>query len=66
MQRLHVGIISEAGTIIHASRSRSAVIEEQNVEFQLDAEWLRRVSLVHVIEWARGQVGLPHVQLPTR
>jgi hypothetical protein len=66
MQRLHVGIVGEAGTIIHASRSRSAVIEEPSVEFQLDAEWLRRVPLVQVIEWARGQVGRLHVELPTR
>lgn len=66
MQRLHVGIVSEAGTIIHASRSRSAVIEEPDVEFQLDAEWLRRVSLAQVIDWGRGQVGRLHVELPTR
>jgi hypothetical protein len=66
MQRLHVGIISEAGTIIHASRSRSAVIEEPGVEFQLDAEWLRRVPLAAVVEWARTQVGRPHVELPMR
>lgn len=66
MQRLHVGIVSEVGTIIHASRSRSAVIEEPEVEFQLDAEWLRRVSLVQVIEWSRTQVGHAHLELPVR
>jgi hypothetical protein len=66
MQRLHVGIVGEAGTIIHASRSRSAVIEEPGVEFQLDAEWLRRVSLVEVLEWGRTQIGRPHIELPTR
>jgi hypothetical protein len=66
MQRLHVGIVSEAGTIIHASRSRSAVIEEPEVEFQLDAEWLRRVSLAQLLDWARTQVGRPHLELPTR
>lgn len=66
MQRLHVGIVSEASTIIHASRSRSAVIEEPDVEFQLDAEWLRRVPLTQVSEWARTQVGRAHVELPTR
>jgi hypothetical protein len=27
---------------------------------------LRRVPLVQVIEWARGQVGRLHVELPTR
>jgi hypothetical protein len=66
MQRLHVGIVGEAGTIIHASRSRSAVIEEHDVDFQLDAEWLRRVPLVQLIEWARTQIGRPHLELPTR
>jgi hypothetical protein len=66
MQRLHVGIISEAGTIIHASRSRSAVIEEPAVDFQLDAEWLRRVTLARVLEWGRTQIGRPHIELPTR
>jgi NlpC/P60 family len=66
MQRLHVGIVSEAGTIIHASRSRSAVIEEPAVEFQLDAEWLRRVSLTQLLEWSRTQIGRPHLELPIR
>jgi hypothetical protein len=66
MQRLHVGIIGEAGTILHASRSRSAVIEEPSVEFQLDAQWLRRVPLAAVVEWARTQVGRLHVELPMR
>ena len=66
MQRLHVGIVSEVGTIIHASRSRSAVIEEPNVEFQLDAEWLLRVRLAKMIDWARTQIGRPHVELPIR
>jgi hypothetical protein len=66
MQRLHVGIISEAGTILHASRSRSAVIEELALEFQLDAEWMRRVPLAAVVDWARTQVGQPHVELPMR
>jgi hypothetical protein len=66
MQRLHVGIVSEAGTIIHASRSRSAVIEEPDVEFQLDAQWLRRVPLTQLLEWSRAQLGRPHLELPTR
>lgn len=66
MQRLHVGIVSEAGTILHASRSRSAVIEEPDVEFQLDAEWLRRVPLATLLGWARTQIGRPHLELPTR
>jgi hypothetical protein len=66
MQRLHVGIVSEAGTILHASRSRSAVIEEPDVEFQLDAEWLRRVSLANLLDWGRTQAGRPHLELPAR
>jgi hypothetical protein len=66
MQRLHVGIVSEAGTIIHASRSRSAVIEEPDVDFQLDAEWLRRVPLAQLVEWGRTQIGRAHLELPVR
>lgn len=66
MQRLHVGIVGEAGTIIHASRSRSAVIEEPSVEFQLDAQWIRRVSLAKLLEWGHTQVGRPHLELPQR
>lgn len=61
MQRLHVGIVGVDETIVHASRSRSMVIEESQLEFQLDAEWLRRVRLAEVLAWAETQVGRPFV-----
>jgi hypothetical protein len=66
MQRLHVGVVGERGTIIHASRTRAATIEQPQVDFQLDAEWLRRVELDELLDWARTQVGRAHVELPTR
>ncbi|PRQ03870.1 Gamma-DL-glutamyl hydrolase precursor [Enhygromyxa salina] len=66
MQRLHVGIVGDSGTIIHASRSRAAVIEEPQVEFQLDAQWLHRVSIERLVSWALGQAGRAHVELPRR
>jgi hypothetical protein len=66
MQRLHVGIVSEVDTIIHASRSRSAVIEEFSLDFQLDAVWIRRVSLLQLLEWGHTQIGRPHLELPMR
>lgn len=63
MQRTHVGIATGRATIIHASRSRGAVIEEYGREFEADAEWIRRVTWPQVVEWARAQVGRPHVDL---
>lgn len=66
MQRLHVGIVAGDHTIIHASRSRAAVIEEPQVEFQLDAQWLRRVSLAALLDWSHTQAGRAHLELPTR
>lgn len=66
MQRLHVGIVGEADTIIHASRSRAAVIEEPQVEFQLDAKWLRRGSMSTLLDWGRTQAGREHLVLPAR
>jgi hypothetical protein len=66
MQRLHVGIVTEADTIIHASRSRAAVIEQPQVEFQLDAQWLRRASMSTLLDWGRSQAGREHLELPTR
>lgn len=66
MRRLHVGIVAEVDTIIHASRSRAAVIEAPQVEFQLDAQWLRRVPMSALIDWGRSQAGREHVALPGR
>jgi hypothetical protein len=61
--RLHVGVIGD-GTVIHASRTRGRVIEEPDVEFLLDALWVRRVPLAELLEWARSQVGRANVALP--
>ncbi|PRQ01184.1 C40 family peptidase [Enhygromyxa salina] len=66
MQRLHVGIVGPTDTIIHASRSRGMVIEAPQVEFQLDAEWLRRGSTAALLDWGRAQAQREHVELPLR
>lgn len=62
--RLHVGVITDGGTIVHASRSRGRVIEEPAVEFQLDATWLRRVPLAQLLEWGASQAGRNCIELP--
>lgn len=64
--RTHVGVLTEAGTILHASRSRDAVLDERAVEFEADAEWLRRVPLGRLVDWAQGEVGQDSVRLPRR
>ncbi|KIG18726.1 N-acetylmuramoyl-L-alanine amidase [Enhygromyxa salina] len=66
MQRLHVGIVGAADTIIHASRSRGMVIEAPQVEFQLDAAWLRRGSAAALRDWGLQQAGRHYVELPMR
>ncbi|MFO7565971.1 MAG: C40 family peptidase [Enhygromyxa sp.] len=63
--RSHVGLATGRGTVIHASRSRDAVLEEPAREFESDAEGLRRVRRQAVVEWSRGQIGRAHVELPT-
>jgi hypothetical protein len=62
--RSHVALASEHATVIHASRSRNAVIEEAAAAFECDAEWIRRVRWQAIVEWSRSQVGRPHVELP--
>lgn len=64
MQRTHVGIVSAGGAVVHASRSRGAVIEQSGAEFEGDAEWIRWVGWEQVVAWSRGQVGRTHVALP--
>lgn len=62
--RSHVGLATGRGTVIHASRSRNAVLEESADEFESDAEWLRRVRRQAIVDWSRTQIGRPHVELP--
>ena len=67
--RTHVGIATGAGTVIHASRSRNAVLVEPVAEFETDAEWLRRVPWPAIVAWSRTHVGRPHLEpseLPAR
>lgn len=62
--RSHVAMASGRATVIHASRSRSGVIEERASEFEGDAEWIRRVRWQAIVDWSRTQVGRPNVELP--
>jgi len=64
MQRLHVGILSGDGQILHASRTRDAVVEQPLDAFERDASWLRGVGWMHLREWARTQVGRAQLELP--
>lgn len=64
MQRLHVGIVGPEAAILHASRTRDAVIEEPLEAFERDATWTRHVGWIHLREWARTQAGRAHLQLP--
>src|SRR5690606_36145523 len=63
--RSHVGLATGRGTVIHASRSRNAVLDEPADEFERDAEWLRRVRWQTIVAWSRAQIGRPHVELPS-
>jgi hypothetical protein len=64
--RTHVGILSDGGTVLHASRSRDAVVLEPAHELEADAEWLRRVPWPTLVAWSHAQVGRAHVELPSR
>lgn len=64
--RTHVGVASEAGTVVQASRSRSQVVEVPVADYLDDARWLRWVPGEEILAWARTQVGRAHVELPWR
>ncbi len=63
MQRMHVGIASGDGAVVHASRTRGGVVEEPARELEADAQWLRRVGWDAVLGWSRTQAGHAHVEL---
>lgn len=65
-RRTHVGLAGEQGTVVQASRTRSAVVEIALAEYLLDAASMVRVPLVDVLAWARTQVGRPAVELSPR
>lgn len=65
-QRTHVGLAGEQGTVVQASRTRSAVVEITMDDYLVDAGWLVRVPLVDMIAWARTQVGRYAIELPVR
>jgi len=57
MARTHVGIATGAGTVIHASRSRAAVVVEAGAVLEGDAEWIRWVGWERIVDWGVRQVG---------
>ncbi len=65
-QRTHVGLAGEHGTVVQASRTRSAVIEIGLADYLGDAGWLVRVPLTDVLAWANTQVGRDTLVLPIR
>ncbi|MFV8752826.1 C40 family peptidase [Nannocystaceae bacterium ST9] len=65
-RRTHVGLASERGTVVQASRTRSAVVEIALDDYLADAGWRIRVPLVDVLAWARTQVGREAIELPVR
>jgi hypothetical protein len=65
-RRTHVGLAGEQGTVVQASRTRSAVVEIALADYLLDAAWMVRVPLVDMLAWARTQVGRHAIDLPTR
>jgi hypothetical protein len=65
-QRTHVGLAGEEGTVVQASRTRSAVVEIPLDDYLVDAGWLVRVPLADMIAWARTHVGRHTLELPTR
>jgi hypothetical protein len=63
--RTHVGILTSADMVLHASRSRDAVVLEPACGFEADAEWLRRVPWPTLVAWSETQVGREHLELPS-
>lgn len=65
-RRTHVGLTSERGTIVQASRTRSAVVEVALADYLADAGWQARVAPADLLTWSRTQVGRDAIELPNR